>query len=374
MNCKKADNKLMPKTHQLPCSECVNTELHCCNRFPLFRNEELAELIDSGYLNEIKKPVRIIRYRDEVYTTLNLEEDMNTQIKEIREGRRACMFFEKGKGCILPDKYMPLYCKKIRDCGYIIRCAFCGMSEEQFKSSSLDELKAIKTENAPNILAYDRAFAEIFSADLGMIMKNRPVKKQKKKRKNQLKYTKDELIFLLAFHSILENKDFLKEKGIMEVQEKKRLFIEPDGTITISKELKFVSLKNNAFLKNFLLKLTNLSRITLAIYRPEKQSVIEAKVNQILKGMHNYGKIDDEKLRKNYYGLLFAIVLMYYYKEKYKMKSKEFKGVFQFSEFSELGDYLLDLIAEEGKDEVAIMEEITEFADTFIKRVIKETI
>ncbi|WP_456469972.1 hypothetical protein [Caminibacter sp.] len=369
-------NKVLPEkskksfnVHKPPCKECIKTDLHCCNRFPLFNNEELAELIDSGYLDKINKPVRIIRYKNEIYTTIDIDKDEIKEVKLLQEGKANCMFFDKEKGCMLGEEYMPQYCKEIRNCHSIIRCGFCGISEEEFPKLNKEELKIIKEKNRVDFLNYEIAFAKIFETSLSRVL-NIPIKKKKNKKRKDLKITKDELIFLFVFHAIFENMDYLKRKGIMKIETKKRLFIEENGTIVIKKELHFIPLNDEPLLKSFLLKLTNLSRITISLYSPEKQDILERKLNGILKGLHNYGKIKDEDLK--IYGLLFSIVLMYYYKDKFKIKDKRFKGIFQFKEFNELGDNVLDLLYEDGYDEIEIMREITGFVDSFFKRILKE--
>jgi len=356
-----------------PCNICIKEGLHCCNTFPLFKNEELAELIDSGYLDKINKPVRVIRYKNEIFTCVNLNEDINKQINELKTGERNCMFFDEEKGCLLGEKYMPLFCKEKRRCDSIIACSFCGYDEEGFKKLSKEEKIGLKLLNSAMNQRYEIAMKKIFNTDTKegfTLFSNTIKKKNKKNKKKAFNYTKDEIIFLVAFHCITENKEFLEEKGILKIEEKKRLFIDTDGKIIITKNLNFTPLTDEPLLKEFLLKFTNLTRLTISSYLPEKQTVLEAKTNSILKGMHNYGIISDEKLKK--YGFLATIVLMYYYKDKFKMKNNQFKGIFKFKEFETLGNLMLDLLVEEGIDEVEVMNEVVDFADTFIKRVIKE--
>jgi len=366
-------NNLTKKKYiKAPCDICIKEELHCCNTFPLFKNEELAELIDSGYLNKINKPIKIIRYTSDIFTCINLNEDMKKQIDELKVGKRNCIFFDEEKGCLLGEKYMPVLCKEKRKCNPIIACSFCGYNEEDFKKLSKEE--KIKLRFLNNIInqKYEIAIKKIFNTN---IKKNFTLFTNSIKKKNNKKafnYTKDEIIFLVAFHCIIENKEFLEKKGILKIEEKKRLFIDTDGKIIIIKNLNFIPLKDDPLLKEFLIKFTNLTRLTISSYLPEKQTILETKTNSILKGMHNHGIINDEELQK--YGFLVTIVLMYYYKDKFKMKNKQFKGILKFKEFNTLGDLMLDLLVEEGIDEIKVMNKIVDFVDTFIKKVIKEKI
>ena len=348
------------------CKICASRNLDCCD-LPIFKESEAIKIIEENEKEIRKANVALQRYivNSSVWTFIPKKYlgREHKYFKLIQSGKEKCPFLIN-QTCILGEN-KPFYCKVKRIENSPLPCPFRNINNEELKTKPIEELKKLKEESL-NGKKIDFFITNYYAEDIA----KKPIKQNKRNKRN-LQIKKDELIWTLILHSLLMNGE--NEKNIFyKAHTEKRILIENKEVIINS--LGFVVPKlDNYTLKSFMKKINNIMSQTLHGYDTLKIDTLINKVQGIVNGIDKQ-ELNNEDLKKDYKGFLLALALIRLYQDTFKNKMSIFKGNFSREEINELGDMILDVLYEEGKNEEEIFEKVGEFAEKFIRRVEKATI
>lgn len=336
------------------CEECINRDLHCCKRMPLFNNFEIVKLIEDGVLEKFGYAGKIViwRYHDkhEVFTILYKEESF----KDYKAEKKECIFFDKEEGCKLKE-YMPLYCKVYRENNHILHCPFMDIGFELKKN------ELIRIRNALDYSKRDEYYSFVFKNFL----------KRFRKRNSLKKIVKDEIVLALFVHALNLSFNELEKENILKKVETKIFDIEQNGEVYIYRVLKVKALNENPFIKEYARKVNHILNNLYNNKTPLEIDILVQKTQSVINGIDDI-VYKDEELEENFRGFLLANTILYLYKKEFKNKHKIFKGLAVNEAFlDEVESFIMNKLDKKGIDMIEEIEKMEEFVRKFIKRIIK---
>ena len=336
------------------CKECIKKDLHCCKKMPLFDNFEIVKLIEDGILEKLGYSGKIViwRYHEkhEVFTVLY----KNEKFKDYKDEKKECIFFDKEKGCKLGE-YMPRYCKMYREKNPVLYCSYIDTG----LNGDMEILKEQKKKL--NYFKEEEYYYYVFKDFLKRFRKN----------SNFRKITKDEIILALAIHSLNCNIEELTKENILTKTESKIFDIEKNGEVFIYRNIRLKPLSDNPFIIEYTRKFNYILNNIYNNKTPLEIEILIQKTQSVINGIDKL-YYNDKDLEKDFKGFLFANTILYNYKKNFKNKNKFLKGlVINEKDLENVEDLIIEKLENRGIDAIEEIEKSNEFANKFIRRILK---